>query len=500
MKKVLLILLGLAVITGIGYAVFSPSSKIFKGALLPPSSPTLVVSLASNPASSTWVRGSVGVPFTGLNFACSNLSNCLVDSISLQGYIDDSGTADNWSTNGVGVDHSTSINSYIPTLSLEDSRGNVIMDGVPVSSTGAVTFSGLNWMINQGSTETLFVVGDLSINSYQNADGENIAFGLPSNTSVGWEDDNGVFLNQTGTPNNQTTGTTDPSTFVSTAYSGSLTLSVDSSTPISRPIIPGTARVEVSKFRFVTTGEDFHVRQLAINNKQSGINAANLGDYDNNVSRVIISYVNSQGQVEEKTGFLREGIVNFSGLDFKIAKDNSALITVYADINSLRGGATIGEFIELNLAFNYFEATALSSREIFTAAKIDATVDHLADLDFGSISFVNGIDLFELDGIQNPNLSLGAPLTLIIDDGLNNDNTNRLPAGAIICVDDNGSGTCLSEDIYIVRSVSVGSTEDTYTLFPVDDGGDDNYINDTPILYALPGTGFLTKTNSMVVN
>ena len=47
MKKVFLVLLGLAIIDGIGYAVFSPNSKIFKGALGDKIPPTVRISYSS---------------------------------------------------------------------------------------------------------------------------------------------------------------------------------------------------------------------------------------------------------------------------------------------------------------------------------------------------------------------------------------------------------------------------------------------------------------------
>ncbi len=213
---------------------------------------------------------------------------------------------------------------------------------------------------------------------------------------------------------------------------------------------------------------------------------------------VKVTYNNSAGVAETKTGTLTNGVAEFAGLDMLVKADDDAVLTVSANSNTISSGAAAGEFVDLNLAFNNFEAVAQGSGETYKADKIDASVSASSDLDFGTPSFTDADGILELDGAQDVSLTLGTTLTLTIDDSAG-DNSNRVPVGTLLCVDDDDSAACSSEDIYIVTSVSAGSTEDTYTVLPVDDAGDDNYDDNDPLMYALPGSGYLTSSNHMHV-
>jgi hypothetical protein len=231
--------------------------------------------------------------------------------------------------------------------------------------------------------------------------------------------------------------------------------------------------------------------------------SAALGDYDNNVTSLTVEYDNEDGVEVMDTAYLVDGTASFSGQSFYIAADDSATITVYATLNSISSSgstATAGEFVDLSLAYNNFEAIAQGSGETYKADKIDASVSTDSDLDFGTITFTDADEDFDLNTAQDVTLTLGSTLTLIIDDNSATDNTNKLPVGSMLCVDDDDSAACTTEDIYVVTSWPTGTgATDTVTVLAVDDAGDDNYDDNDPLLYSLPGTGFHTGTNQMVV-
>ncbi len=143
----------------------------------------------------------------------------------------------------------------------------------------------------------------------------------------------------------------------------SLTVEVSPDTPKEDIIVAGKSDVEISKFRFTSTGEAFQVTKLAINN----LNALpETGAWDNNVISLKIEYTNSDGAIETKKGYLTSGKAKFSGLDFFIPKDDDSTVTVYATINSISGGATSGGFVKFVIdSDSDFEAVGQSSGEMF---------------------------------------------------------------------------------------------------------------------------------------
>ncbi|MFA5855177.1 MAG: hypothetical protein WC846_02735 [Candidatus Gracilibacteria bacterium] len=275
-----------------------------------------------------------------------------------------------------------------------------------------------------------------------------------------------------------------------TSATGTLTVSVASTTPREDILVAGDANQKTSAFTFTGTGEAFTVTDLSLNNAQEGVTAMDLGENDDNVVAVTLSYKDKDGTTKTASGYLVSGTAAFSGLDFYIGKDSMATLEVYADLNTIPSGADAGGYINLNLAFNDFEAIGEDS-----GATIDAST-----LDFGTTAWTNGSSDFRLDGAQTLTTTLGGTSTLTVDNG-SGDNTNKLPVGTLICVDDDTSATCSSEDIYVVLGTteSTAKTEDSLSVKSINDAGDYTYDDNDPLLYALPGTGYLTSTNRMYI-
>ncbi|MFA6023857.1 MAG: S-layer homology domain-containing protein [Candidatus Gracilibacteria bacterium] len=473
--------------------------------------PSLAISLASTPTAgaNTYVKGSEEVPFVGMALACGDSSDCVITNLTLTGLFDDD--QDNtWETSSTSAadanDAGTNMTTVLGSVWLENGDGVEIAASKGVNNTTwAVTYDSLDWTIESGDTEVVYVMGDLSTNSAS----EYVTFELlASNVTV--EDEDGSTFSATaggstsGTVNNDPTSTV--GTFVSTTTGGSLTVAVSSSTAREDIAVAGSADVEIAKFEFTSTREAFSVTDLSINNKQVGIVSTDLGEWDNNVESVTVSYENADGDTVEHTNIpLVSGTAILSGLSFWIPADDSAYLTVYADLNSITSSgssATAGEFIDLNIGFNNFEAIAQGSGETYKGEELDATVSADADLDFGTISYTDADGSLEVDGATaaDNSAALGATASLVIDDAAG-DNSNKLPVGSVICIDDDDSAACTTEDIYIVTvwDSSVSGTEDTVTAMLIDDAGDQDYDDNDPILYSLPGTGYLTTTNRMHV-
>ncbi len=456
-------------------------------------SPSLSLALASTPVSDTFVKGSEDVPFTGIVFTCGDASDCRITDLTTQGYLDDDtddGT-DNWqASSSTATDNGTVLNSYVGSIWLEDGDGNVVDGPESVSGTTfATTFSDIDWTLAAGETAILYIMGDLSSDSYKNSDGEYIAFGIDSTSDVTVEDEDGNTFTPTGTVNDTASGSTDPSTYVTVSEGGSLTIAVSGNKPNEDIVVAGTDGVEVSKFKFTTTDEAFLVTDLALNARQSGVAPANIGDYDNNIQEITISYPNSNGDTEEATGFLTNGTAKFTGLNFYIPADDNAEMTVAVDVNTIEAGASASEFIELNIAFNNFEAIAQGSGETYNASKYDSTVASNSDLDFGNVTWTSTSVAL---GTTSSALTLGSTATITTAD-LN----VTLPVGTLVLVDNDGSFDSTNSTIFVLTS-QYDDGDTTLTGMVIDDA-DTTPANTDNVYYSLPGTGYFTATERMHV-
>ncbi len=471
-----------------------PSAAI-AGKTMTVASPSLVLSTAAVPVRATsFVKGQEAVRFVGVTAACGSASDCKVTDVTLTGYLDED--VDNTFT--AGTDNSIVLNSIVGSVWLEDEEGNVVAPAEAVQTAGTVTFDNLNWVIQGGDTPVFYVVGDVSTDAFKNSTNDRVAFAIATG-GVTYEDDDSNSRTSTGAINGSLGAST--GTWMSITGGGSLTVAVDSGTRKEDIVIAGAADQEVSKFKFSATDEAFLVTKLSVNARQSCVTncllTADLGDYDNNISQVKLSYTNSAGVTETKTSSLTNGTANFSGLDFWIDKDDDAMLTVSATLNTISGGAAAGEFVDLDVAFNQFEAVAQGSGETYKTDKIDASVASTSDLDFGTLTFTDSTDDLDTGDLVGTT-TLGASASFTVDNGAGAVD-QAYPVGTILCVDDNNDASCSSEDIYVITSTSAGSTELTITANLIDNAGDGTYDDADALLYALPGSGYLTATNHMHV-
>jgi hypothetical protein len=465
-------------------------------------SPSLTLSLASTPVSRTYVKGSEDVPFTGVVFACGEASDCRITDLTVNGALD--AESDGYDTAGA----TPSLNTFVGSIWLEDDEGNVVSGPESVNgTTWNTTFSSIDWSLSGGDTEVLYIMGDISSDAYTGAAAELLAFAITGSTGITVEDSDGNSFTASGSAN---TGNT---TAVTTSDGGTLTVEVDSSTAREDIVVAGTSDVEISTFKFTTVDEAFVVNKLSVNARQSAATTAALGDYDNNVSSITLSYVNSAGESVEKSGFLSNGIADFSGLDFYVDADDDASITLSADLNTISGGAAATEFVDLNLAFNQFEAVAQGSGETYKVEKLSnkatptsaAISSDTSFLDFGDITWVTSTH--DINTTVADLADAGSSQTLVVNDQTDTDPIN-LPVGTLLCVDaDAGTDCDAAEAMLVVTSWTQGSaftdagdTGDAVVVTVVDgDSADDALTDGDNIIYALPGTGYMTSAKQMHV-
>lgn len=463
------------------------------GALVPTSNITgknmrvtassLTLSKAGTPVTgpSVFVKGSSDVPFLGVIARCGTASECTITDISSTVYINDAGAALPTAAGQDTGNNNVYANEIVGSMYIVDDLGNQVASAKGITAAGALNHDNISYTLDAGESRTLYYIGDLSSDAYKNSNPEYIAVRPVTFTT---EDVDGNAITASGTPNS------DSATYVRVTDGGSLTVTTDASTPREDIAVSGSTDVELSVFNFESTDEAFIVTELALNNLQSSFAASsNLGDYDNNVSSLKISYTNSDGEVEEKTASLTSGQAIFTGLDLYVPADEDAELSAMASFNSIASNnATAGEFVRLDIALNDFEAIAQSSGETYDGSRIDFDYDAASDLDFGSFSWTT--TGYRVNGADATVTSLGTSYAITVDTG-----SLYFPAGTLMFADDASgcaSYTADTDQIFVLNTAMSGITTMTATL--LDDGNGAGLADDDYICYASPGTGYLTST------
>ena len=456
-------------------SVLVPSSTI-TGKTMTIKAPSLTLSLASTPSagSTTKVKGSQDVQFTGIVFACGQSTDCKVTDLILQGYLN----------GAVGAGLSADIGS----VSLVDGDGNTIAEAKSVNTTSAtVTYTSMDWTIDAGDTAIAYVTGDLSSSATAT---DQVAFGVSSASNVTVENSDGNSFSATGTVNvvaGLSTGT-----YVTVSGGGSLTLSVDGSTPKETIVLAGAAAVEFSRFTFTATDEAFVVKQLAVNNRGSALtNSTTIQDYDDNITKVQLSYTNSDGISETKDGYLSGGVANFVDLDIYVESNSDAVVKVLADMNTVTNGADTGDTPEFNIALNNFLATGQGTGDTFKADKLDAGVAATSDFDIGTISFTDSIYNVQAAGAVVVGAA-GTSQAITLDAG-----SLVFPVGTLLFEDENSNATYdEAGDNLFVTTATWSTTVPTVMIL---NNGNASMTANRNIYYALGAVGYLTSTNRDVV-
>ena len=460
-----------------------PSSDI-TGKTMTITTPGLTVSLASSPVTDEFVKGTKNVCFAGFSMRAGNASDVKVTDMTVTGLLEAADAFAAFATGGsdtVGLD-TIYVKDIVGSLKLMDNEGNQLGSTESVQSNGTVSFDSVDFTVDAGATELVKVCGD--INSSITAK-DYVKFGLAASSITAEDEDGNSISSLPAAAINQATDVT--GTYVTATDGGSITVAVDADTAKENIAVAGTADVDVSKFRITTTDEAFVVTKLSINNRQSAATA--LGDYDNNVASIQISYTNSDGDTETKTGYLTDGVAQFSGLDMFIDKDEDAILTVKATLNTISQGASATEFVDLNLAFNNFEAVAQGSGETYKASKLDEQTTATSDLDFGTMTFV---DTGATHAASADAVTLGSSATLTVPD-LN----VSLPVGTLVKFGAESTTYAEGTDVLVVLTTKY--TDGDLTLTGLVANNDDGDANGDEIYYALPGTGYLTSANMMHV-
>ncbi|MEI6511097.1 MAG: hypothetical protein WCO25_03585 [Candidatus Uhrbacteria bacterium] len=310
---------------------------------------SLDVNASTPPSDGLFVKGSTGVSVSGFNFEAGNASDVTVTDITyaVTG-------ADDGSIGEADVD----VGDYVSSCSLYDSESGSLVDGPesPTDNSGDANleFQSFSWTVAAGETSKLVLKCNFSNTDLTGGDDDAFAFGIANDEDVVAEDGDGQDVNaNVGTDNTDGAVTT-----ITLSDMGSLAVSLDGSTANSTIILGASTGVAMSKFKFTASDEPFVVNHIELDNSGSADDAASV---------VKISYTNSAGATETKSGYLSAGVVSFDGLDLYVPTESTRTMTVTIDTASVSStGASAGDTIELDMTDDNFEAIGSASGETVT--------------------------------------------------------------------------------------------------------------------------------------
>ena len=326
---------------------------------------SLTVDRASTPVSETHVKGQKGVNALGLAVKAGDGVDVKITKVTLRLVADDDGTFDN---SGYG---DTAANTIIDTVSLykvnADNSETRISGPVGMSLVGTIgaaagyykaEFNSLGYTLAKSISEKWLVKVDLknTISATRYFGVDLILNGATANDIEAQDKDGNTVLaaqtsgaSATG-PNNLATGNP---TVLKTVATGGTLVGVQEGSPDASVAVAGVTGVTVGKYKFTSATEASTITKLDVVGTTTNSTAFNGTPASftagNNVIRVGLSYPKKDGTTETMYANMASGKASFTNLNFYVAKDQSATITILADINTIDLGAVSGTSFRLGL-------------------------------------------------------------------------------------------------------------------------------------------------------
>lgn len=296
---------------------------------------SLTVTVASTPASSTYVKGTSNVDVVGFSFSAGTASSITVSSTTFKMYGDDD--AEHTTNDNKDVNVRNTVNS----CSVYDAATGALIDGPEspaafTSGTGSdITFSGFSWTVPASQSLKMVLRCNLA----------NVTPTSSTNDSLTAEVDAAgdiTAVDKDGNAVNGSTANTTQTIFQTVANAGSLTIARDGGSPNSTILLSNSTGLSASKFRFTSSNEAFVVDRLTIDNTSGS---------DTAVASVELHYANQAGEAKVASGFLTSSTYTFNGLDFYVPKDDNAVLTVKINTGEVSSSnSASGDLVNLDMS------------------------------------------------------------------------------------------------------------------------------------------------------
>ena len=230
---------------------------------------------------------------------------------------------------------------YEDFVSPENKRGTVAYSDFD----GRIVFKNLGLRIPSETIQTFIVTGKIANSSIYGEENTEVKIDIfDIDADIDSFDRSGNSLNERGYdfPNGGSEDNPDEYSQITIINSGTLAVTIPSTTVSSQVIVAGTTGNEMSTIRFSATLEPFVIRKLTLRNGYG--TTAETYNYDDNIAALKVTYYTDASQTTQETRTCNssgiQGVWNCSSLNIYVPNPeegggaDSVDVTVLADLNS----------------------------------------------------------------------------------------------------------------------------------------------------------------------
>ena len=315
--------------------------------------PSLTVTKAATPVSDTFVKGTKDVDLIGLAMAAGSASDTKITEMVVRIRADDDTTflADQL----VASDYINNIELWADGVKVAGPEGLTLV-GIQASGYYKATFDDMNYTITAGDTIQMTVKGDLSSSAVAGYIGADI---LPED-DITSEDEDGNSITAGGATALNGLGTQNP--VVTVATEGSITVAEEDS-PSAAIIIAGAQDITLGQYKITAANEAQTLKDF------------NVTVTGASVSSVIAEYEDADGTTVSSEVTVASSTAAFTNETMYIAKDESATLTLKANINTVSAGAVSGSTVKLTLGTSAATIKAVGEGSGTTTTSVTPTGD-----------------------------------------------------------------------------------------------------------------------------
>jgi hypothetical protein len=336
----------------------------------------LYVSLASNQANTNIVQGTSNVNLAEFAMQALTGSAITISGMTIYGYVDGDGAGatstvivrrSSVQEAGMSASAYVNVNNLVDNLRIYDKTADPTMTTNLnsttesfQSTTGAATFSNMNWTIPAGTTHILAIVGNVSNSAFTNGDtGASGTVGMNKYIKVNFADNTAItaidssnntvtMLDSAGGAyaiadgNGSATAITS-STYITVTSGGTLNVTAESNPAIAN-VVAGSSNVPMLNLKFQALNEAFNVNKFRI--------TQSMGGSTRDVESVTISYPNQAGTTVTATQSLVASSTHttIADADFNITNPTTCTTTSLSTCTALYVPA--GNYKIVNVKFN----------------------------------------------------------------------------------------------------------------------------------------------------
>ncbi len=324
---------------------FLPASDII-GPALTTLADSLEVDATAAYSNQTYVKGALNVPITDFTLHATTSAPNVVQSMTMQGYIDegDSGGFLPGSDADNGTETLVRETFVSDQVTLRNPDGSTIAGPETIDVNGVVTFTGMNLYIPAGGSQQVIVHGDISHSLNLEGSPNMVAFDIEDAAlNVIVTDETGDQVPASGKNPNHGVNAIGRLTI---REKGEMDLGWygDSGNQIAGQ------EVHLGDIKFEPQFDDYLLKIITF--RQSSSTADSLGN-------LRLEYDNQAGEVVSVDGEMLGGLATFSGLAAWLPRDTETSVRLYGDIYPKIGGVVYGE--ELGVDLNIMGPLVFSS-------------------------------------------------------------------------------------------------------------------------------------------